>query len=101
MISKYTEVIFIDEATPSTLDVDDWKILTQGEYTQSDVKYRTAKSFFNRCPMFMTAQQKLEFKAEDQQAMDQRLRYYYFKSLTNPKKRAMQLLRTHPMECIA
>jgi len=49
----------------------------------------------------MTAQQKLEFKAEDQQAMDQRLRYYYFKSLTNPKKRAMQLLRTHPMECIA
>ena len=29
MIGKDTEVIFIDEATPSTLDVDDWKILTQ------------------------------------------------------------------------
>ena len=29
MIVKDTEVIFIDEATPSTLDVDDWKILTE------------------------------------------------------------------------
>ena len=101
MISKHTEVIFIDEATPSTLDVDDWKILTQGGYTACDVKYRTARSFFNRCPMFMTAQQKLEFKPEDQQAMDRRLRYYYFKSLPNPKKRATQWLFKHPMECVA
>ena len=62
MIGKNTEVIFIDEATPSTLDVDDWKILTQGGYTACDVKYKTAKSFFNRCPMFMTAHQKLQFK---------------------------------------
>ena len=30
MIGKDTEVIFIDEATPSTLDVGDWKILTHG-----------------------------------------------------------------------
>ena len=70
MINKHTEVIFIDEATPSTLDVDDWKILTQGGYTACDVKYRTARSFFNRCPMFMTAQQKLAFNPEDQQAME-------------------------------
>ena len=70
MIGKNTEVIFIDEATPSTLDVDDWKILTQGGYTACDVKYKTAKSFFNRCPMFMPAHQKLQFKEEDQQAMD-------------------------------
>ena len=67
MIGKNTEVIFIDEATPTTLDVDDWKILTQGGYTACDVKYKTDKSFFNRCPMFMTAQQKLQFKEEDQQ----------------------------------
>ena len=58
MSGKNTEVIFIDEATSSTLDVDDWKILTQGGYTACDVKYKMAKSFFNRCPMFMTAQQK-------------------------------------------
>ena len=36
--------------------------------------------------MFMTAQQKLQFKKEDQQAMDRRLRYYFFKSLSSPKK---------------
>ncbi|KAJ7382524.1 hypothetical protein OS493_034415 [Desmophyllum pertusum] len=101
MITKHTEVIFIDEASPSILDVDDWKILTQGGFTACDVKYKTARSFFNRCPMIMTAQQKLTFRAEDQLAMDRRLRYYVFKSLPNPKKKAAQWLRKHPMECIA
>ena len=43
MINRFTEVIFIDEACPSTLDIDDWKILTQGGYTACDVKYKTAK----------------------------------------------------------
>ena len=28
MISKFTEVIFIDVATESTVDIDDWKTLT-------------------------------------------------------------------------
>ena len=100
MISKETEVIFVDEASPTMLDVDDWKILTQGGFTACDVKYKTARSFFNRCPMFMTAQQKLQFKPEDQQAMDRRLRYYYFKSLPSPKKKAAHWLRSHPKECI-
>ena len=101
MISKNTEVIFIDEASSSSLDVDDWKIITQGGYTACDVKYKTAKSFFNRCPMFMTAQKKLEFEPEDQLAMDRRIRYYEFKSLPSPKKKAAQWLRKHPVECIA
>ena len=56
MINRFTEVIFIDEDCPSTLDMDDWKILTQGGYTVCDVKYNTAKSFLNRCPMLLTAQ---------------------------------------------
>ena len=59
-IGKNTEVIFIDEVTPSTLDVDDWKILTQGGYTSCDVKYKTAKSFLNRCPMFITAKTSIQ-----------------------------------------
>ena len=100
MISKSTEVIFIDEASTSTMDVDDWKILTQGGYTAYNVKYQTAKSFINRCPMLLTAQNKLEFKPEDQPAMDRRLRNYNFKSLPAPKKRASTWLRRHPMECI-
>jgi len=81
--------------------VDDWKIITQGGYTACDVKYRTTKSFYNCCPMFMTAQKKLEFQPEDQPAMDRRIRYYMFKSLPSPKKKAAQWLRKHPMECIA
>ena len=101
MITKSTEVIFIDEASTSTMDIDDWKILTQGGYTACDVKYQTARSFINRCPMLITAQQKLEFKAEDQPAMDRRLKNYTFKSLAAPKKRAADWLRKHPMECIA
>ena len=99
MINCFTEVIFIDEACPSTLDIDDWKILTQGGYTTCDVKYKTAKSFINRCPM-LTAQKKLEFQPEDQTAMDRRLRSYTFKSLPKPRKKAAEWPRRHPMECV-
>ena len=98
MINHTTEVIFFDKASPSTLEIDDWKILTQGGYTACDVKYKTAKSFINRCPMILTAQQKLQFTPEDQPAMDRRLRNYMFKSLPNPKKKAAEWLRKHPME---
>ncbi|MCV6576596.1 MAG: DUF5906 domain-containing protein, partial [Cohaesibacter sp.] len=100
MINHTTEVIFIDEASPSTLDIDDWKILTQGGYTACDMKYKTAKSFINRCPMLLTAQQKLEFNPEDQPAMDRRLRNYTFKTLPNPRKKATEWLRKHAMECV-
>ena len=100
MINRFTEIIFIDEGSPSTLDIDDWKILTQEGYTACDVKYQTAKSFINRCPMLLTAQQKLEFRPGDQLAMDRRLRNYTFKSLPNPKKKAAEWIRKHPMECI-
>ncbi len=100
MISKSTEIIFIDEASTTTMDIDDWKVLTQGGYTACDVKYQTAKSFINRCPMLITAQRKLLFSDEDQPAMDRRLRNYTFKSLAAPKKRAADWLRKHPMECV-
>ncbi|CAH3165113.1 unnamed protein product [Porites evermanni] len=50
--------------------------------------------------MFMTAQHKLQFKEEDQQAMAQRLRDYFFKCLSSPKKKAAQWPRKHPMECV-
>ena len=100
MINHFTEVIFIDEACPSTLDIDEWKILTQGGYTACDVKYQTAKSFINRCPMLLTAQHKLELKPEDQPAMDRRLRNYAFKILPNPNKKATEWLLKHPMDCV-
>ena len=82
------------------MDIDDWKILTQGGYTAADVKYQTAKSFINRCPVLLTAQQKLQFKPEDQPAMDRRLRHYIFKSLPEPKKKAAGWLRKNPMHCV-
>jgi len=88
MISKFTEVVFIDEATESTLDIDDWKTLTQGGYSAHDVKYQAAKSFINRCPMIITTQRKLDFGPSDQPAMDRRLSTYEFRSLPNPQKSA-------------
>ncbi|KAL9978136.1 hypothetical protein ACROYT_G015623 [Oculina patagonica] len=78
----------------------DKKVLTQGGYAAYDVKYQTAKSFINRCPMIITTQRKLRFKPEDQPAMERRLRTYSFKSLQNPKKRAAAWLRNHPIDCI-
>ena len=50
--------------------------------------------------MLLTAQQKLEFRPDDQPAMDRRLRNYTFESLPNPRKRATEWLRKHPMECV-
>ncbi|CAH3036517.1 unnamed protein product, partial [Porites lobata] len=72
MITPFTEVIFIDEATECTLDIDDWRILTQGGYAAHDVKYQSARAFINRCPMLITSQRKLEFGPADQPAMERR-----------------------------
>ena len=40
MITPFTEVIFLDEATESTLDIDDWKTLTQGGYSRTTSSIR-------------------------------------------------------------
>ena len=100
IIMLFTEVIFLDEATESTLDIDDWKTLTQGGYSAHDVKYQRAKSFINRCPMLITSQRRLNFGPSDQPAMDRRLRTYQFKSLANPRKSASTWLKKHPMDCL-
>ena len=100
MINHFTEVIFMDEANPFTLDIDDWKILKQGSHTACDIKYQMAKSFINRCPVLFTEQKKLEFGPEDQAAMDHRLKNYVFKSLPNPRKKAAEWLRKHSMDCV-
>ena len=98
MITPFTEVIFLDEATESTLDIDDWKTLTQGGYSAHDFKYQRAKSFINRCPMFITSQRRLNFGPSDQPAMDRRLWTYQFKSLANLS--ASTWLKKHPMDSL-
>ena len=100
MITPFTEVIFIDEATERTLDFDDWKILTQGGYAAHDVKYQSARAFINRCPMLITSQRKLEFGPADQPAMERRLRTYTFRSLPRQKKKASNWMGTHPMDYV-
>ena len=49
MITPFTEVIFIDQATETTLDINDWNILTQGVYMYAahDAKYQNARAFIN------------------------------------------------------
>ena len=88
MINSSTEVIFIDEATEKTLDMDDWKVLTQGRYTAQDVKYQTMRAFINKCSVLITAEHKLDFGPVDQPAMERCLRTYNFKHLARTKKRA-------------
>ena len=100
MISPFTEVIFIDEATESTMEISDWKILTQGGYTAHDVKYQNAWAFINKCPMLITCQKKLEFSATDQPAMDRRLRTYTFRSLPRNNRKASAWLKRHAMDCV-
>ena len=99
-ITPFTEIIFIDEATESTHDMDDWKILTQGGFSAHDVKYQTAKPFISRCPMLITSQRRLKFGPLDQPAMDRRLTTYEFKRLSNPDKNAAAWLKKHAMDCL-
>ena len=93
-------MIFIDEASESTLDIADWKVLTQGGYSAHDVKYQTAKAFLNKCPMIITAQQELQFGPTHQPAMEKRLRTYVFKTFPNPKKSTAAWLKKHAMDCV-
>ena len=99
MISPFTEVIFIDEATESTMEISDW-ILTQRGYTAHDVKYQNARAFINKCPMLITCQKKLEFGATDQLAMVRRLRTYTFRSLPRTNRKASAWLKRHAMDCV-
>ena len=99
MITPFTEGIFIDEATKRTLDIDDWKILSQGGYAAHDEKYQSPRAFINRCPIKITSQRKLEFGPADQPSMERRLRTYTFRSLPWPKK-VSNCMRTHPMDCV-
>ena len=100
MIDEQTEVIFVDEASVDIMDIDDWKILTQGGWTAHDRKFSTARGFVNRCPMLLTCQKELKFPKEDQPAMDARLNIYQFKRLPNKDPMAHEWLKTHPVECI-
>ena len=50
MIMLFAEVIFVDEASESALDIAYWKVLTQGGYSAHDVKYQTARPFSTSAP---------------------------------------------------
>ena len=100
MITPFTEMIFIDEASENALDITDWKVLTQGGYSAHDVKYQTAKAFLNKCPMIITAQCKLQFGPTYQAAVEKRLRTYVFKTLSNPKKSAAEWLKKHAKDYV-
>ena len=100
MVTPFTEVIFIDEATETTLDIDDWKILTQGGYAAHDGKYQSARAIINRCPMLITSQRKLNFVPANQAAMDRRLKTCSFRSLSKPKKKASVWMKKHAMDCV-
>jgi len=100
MITPYTEVIFIDEATEKTLEMDHWKILTQVGYAAHDVKYRNAWASINRCPMLMISQRKLTVVQPTNPPWTCRLKTYTFRSLPQPKKRASAWTKKHSTDFV-
>ena len=90
--ASFTEVI-IHEADKKTLNVANWKILTQEGYTTRNNEYLTAKAFLNKCPMLVVAQCRLDFGSADQPAIVRHLHTYHFKRLLNPKRMAAAWLR--------
>ena len=101
MINEETQLINLDEAVVNLMDVDDWKVLLQGGLTAHDVKYRSAKSFVNSAPIFITSQKDLDFGSKvDNEAMENRLTKYFFKPLPEVVPEAALWLKEHPMHCI-
>lgn len=49
MIDNSTEIIFLDEAFPGLLEIDDWKILCQGGFTSHDVKVEEGRGISLHC----------------------------------------------------
>lgn len=102
LVDENTQIIFLDEAHTKLMDPDDWKILTQGGLTAHDRKYKTSSLAMIRCPMFITCQKDMDFGVEHNNAMDVRLRKFFFKSLTSPRVAGVQeFLRENAMDCIA
>ena len=101
MIDDECEVVFLDEVHAKLMDVDNWKILTQGGWTAHDEKYKSSKGFVNKCPILIAGQSDLDFGTqEDNDAMDVRLKRYRFKKLPSPDPAAFSWLREHAAECI-
>lgn len=100
MIDSSTEVIFLDEAYSSLLDIDDWKIICQGGFTSHDVKWKKAQGFHCRTSMYITCQQEMDFGEAHNDAMNRRLNKYFFQSLPHVELEANQWLREHAMDCI-
>ena len=100
MIDSSTEVIFLDEAFPGLLEIDDWKILCQGGFTSHDVKWKKAEGFHCSASMYITCQTEMDFGADHNEAMDKRLHKYYFTSLPRVDPEANKWLRQHAMDCI-
>ena len=101
MINEECEVVFLDEAYARLMDIDDWKILTQGGWTANDEKFKTCHGFINPCPMLVTCQKDIDLGNDaDNEAMDNRLRKYQFRKLPTVVPEAFNWLQTHPVECI-
>ncbi len=104
LIDEKTEIIFLDEAEPSILKLDDWKILTQGGIIAPDRKFKTARPFDLKCPIFITCQQEMDFGREHNPAMDERLCKFRFKTLpvtsSKPLIDVQQILANNAMHCI-
>ena len=102
LVDQNTQIIFLDEAHTKLMDPDDWKILTQRGLTAHDRKYKTSSPTMIRCPMFITCQKDMDFGVGYNNAMDVRLRKFFFKSLTSPRVAGVQeFLRENAMDCIA
>ena len=101
LVDQHSQVIFLDEAHAGMLDLDNWKILTQGGLTAHNRKYKKTTPAVIRCPMFITCQKELDFDEDHNEAMDVRLHKFHFRSLTTPPvARVQQHLKGNAMDCL-
>ena len=72
MINNETELVIIDEWSRDTLTSDSSKIVLQGGWMVTAVKHGTARSIFNNCRFYITANAVPDYR-DDEDAVNRRI----------------------------
>ena len=84
----------------STMDIVDWKLLTQGGFTACNIKYETARSFINHCLKFSRPNRNCSFSLKINCQWNEGCVIIPSRVWPRHKKRALEWPRKHPMDCI-
>ena len=99
MMGEDTELVFLDEWSENTLQVDLAKILLQGGYMVTCVKHQSPKTLINKAPFHIATNELPNFASEHDNVM-RRVEVFKTQSLPSTLPNVNEWLRRNSMQCI-